>query len=356
MPTESAELSLLSIISLLSFFIFLIVSKFSANIKNGIFLDGDFEKPQAFHSEAIPRSGGLAGLVSLILFFILYFILFEKLLLDYIFLSFGIFSLGFLEDIKLKISPLYRLVLMITILILFIFFFTINISGVDLPFLNMWMRNPLFNGVFILLCFLFIINGANLVDGFNGLLTIHLLIINSVLMFLNFESGNSNLGWIITAQIVVLFCFLVFNFPRAKMFMGDGGSYLFGSLLAYNIIETTNQIPNLSSFFFCILLFYLFFEVFFSFFRKIYLKKSPLKPDNKHLHMLLFTFLEKPKRFKDCNYLNSLVINSAYLFLIIPGIFFRNDGSVCRYLFFFLLLLYLIFYFFLNKYDKKNNF
>ena len=93
-----------------------------------------------------------------------------------------------------------------------------------------------------------------------------------------------------------------------------------------------------------------------SFFRKIYLKKSPLKPDNKHLHMLLFTFLEKPKRFKDCNYLNSLVINSAYLFLIIPGIFFRNDGSVCRYLFFFLLLLYLIFYFFLNKYDKKNNF
>ena len=32
--------------------------------------------------------------------------------------GFGIFSLGFLEDIKLKISPLYRLVLMITILIL----------------------------------------------------------------------------------------------------------------------------------------------------------------------------------------------------------------------------------------------
>ena len=42
-----------------------------------------------------------------------------------------------------------------------------------------------------------------------------------------------------------------------------------GSLVALNTIITNNLNQNYSSFFFCILLFYLFFEVFFSFIRKI---------------------------------------------------------------------------------------
>ncbi len=354
MPTESAEMSLLSVISLVSFFIFLTTSKFSDKIKNGILLDHDFQKPQAFHKKLVPRSGGLAGIISLIVFFVLYYFLFEKFLFNYLILSIPIFLLGFFEDIKFKISPNYRLILMTSVLILFIAFFSINIKGVDVPFLNIWMNNRIFSGAFILLCFLFIINGANLIDGFNGLLAIHLLIINIILVFLNFNNGNQNLSWMIMAQIVILFSFLVFNFPKAKMFMGDSGSYLFGSLVALNIIETNNLNPDISSFFFCILLFYLFFEVFFSFFRKLYLRRSPLKPDANHLHMLLYNFLEKSQKFKDCNYLNSIIINLVYLFLIFPAIFFIDNGFICRYLFFFLLLVYVLFYFLLYSFEKKR--
>jgi UDP-N-acetylmuramyl pentapeptide phosphotransferase/UDP-N-acetylglucosamine-1-phosphate transferase len=50
-----------------------------------------------------------------------------------------------------------------------------------LGFLNNWIENYYFIAIlFSLLCFVFIINGANLIDGFNGLLGIHFLIINSV--------------------------------------------------------------------------------------------------------------------------------------------------------------------------------
>ena len=355
MPTESVSLSLLSIISLVSFFVFLATSKFSNKIGNGILLDRDFEKPQAFHKESIPRSGGLAAIISLTIFFILYYFLFEELLLDYFILSIALFSLGFLEDMKLKISPNYRLVLMVAVLIFFIVFFSINIKGLDVPFVNVWMENSIFSTAFILLCFLFIINGANLVDGFNGLLAIHLLIINIILVFLNFNSNNQNLGWIISAQIVILFSFLVFNFPKAKIFMGDSGSYLFGSLVALNIIETNNSNPEISSFFFCILLFYLFFEVFFSFFRKLYLRKSPLKPDKSHLHMLLYNFLEKSQKFKDCNYINSIVINLVYFCLIFPAIFFIYNGPASKYLFFCFLVIYMVFYFLLYSFEKKQS-
>ena len=354
MPTESVSLGLLSIFSLTSFFVVLITKNFSSKIGNGVLLDQDFDKPQAFHTEAVARIGGLASIISLIIFFVLYYFLFNQILFDYLFLSVAIFSLGFIEDLKFRMNPNYRLTGMVLILIFFIVFFSINIGAVDLVFLSSWMNNQLFENLFLLLCFLFIINGANLVDGFNGLLTIHLLIINLVLFFINLNNGHQDLLLFITAQIVVLTCFLLFNFPKAKIFLGDSGSYLFGSLVAFNVINTHNLNTGISSFFFCILLFYLFFEVFFSFFRKLYLKKSPLKPDKKHLHMLLYNFLNKSQKFKDCNYLNSIIINLIYLCLILPAIFFYDNGFICKYWFFSLLAIYMVFYSLLYSFEKKQ--
>ncbi len=354
MPTESATLSLLSIISLLSFFTFLIVNKFSNKTGNSLLLDQDFNKPQAFHKESIARSGGLASIISLTIFIIFYYFLFQEILIEFFILSFLLFLLGFLEDIKFNLRPSRRLISMIAILLLFINIFSINISSIDIYFLNSWMANNVFATIFILICFLFIINGANLIDGFNGLLTIHLLLINSILLFINLSNNHENLAIIITAQIIVLLSFLVFNFPKAQMFLGDSGSYLFGSLIALNIINTNNLNPQISSFFFCILLFYLFFEVFFSFFRKLYLKKSPLKPDKHHLHMLLFDFLVKSGKFKDSNYLNSLVINLIYLCAILPAIFLQENGLICKYWFFSLLALYIVFYYLLYSFTKKQ--
>ena len=351
MLNESIELSFLSLFAFISFFISLIIQKFFSK-SNSILLDRDFTKPQAFHSEAVSRSGGLAAIISLIIFFIVYYFIFKIILFDFFFISLSLFLLGFLDDAKINISPKIRLILMISILSAILIVFSINLESVDLTFLNIWLSNYIFQVIFILLCFLFIINGANLIDGFNGLLGIHLLIINSILLFVNLDQPESELNLIIAAQIIVIFSFLLFNFPKAKIFLGDGGSYLFGALLVLNVIYTNNFNPTNSSFFFCIILFYLFFEVFFSFFRKIYLKKSPLKPDNMHLHMLIFRHLKNLKRFKDCNYINSILINSVYVMLIAPGFYFRDNGLFCRYWFFTLLILYVFSYMRLLKNDK----
>ena len=121
-----------------------------------------------------------------------------------------------------------------------------------------------------------------------------------------------------------------------------------------DIINTNNLNPQISSFFFCILLFYLFFEVFFSFFRKLYLKKSPLKPDRSHLHMLTYNFLANSLKFKDSNYLNSLLINAIYTSLILPAVFFLDNGLICKYWFFSLLILYIVFYSLLYSFAKKQ--
>ena len=355
MQTESIELSILSLFAPISFFIFLICQKISSKESLSFFLDHDFSKPQAFHGEPIARIGGLASLISLIIFFILYYLIFEKILYDYLFVSLTLFLIGLLDDIKISINPKTRLILMIIFLIFFISYFSIDILRVDLNFLNNWLENRFFQLSFILLCFLFVINGSNLIDGFNGLISIHLLIINALLLFINLIYGNMELSVFITAQIIILFSFLLFNFPKAKMFLGDGGAYLFGALIALNVIKTNNLIPEITSFFFCIILFYLFFEVFFSFFRKIFEKKNPLKPDDNHLHMLLFKKLNKKVEAKKANFLTSLILNSYYAVLILPSIFFTENGFICRYLFLTLLFIYILTYYYFRKDSFINN-
>ena len=63
MGSESIEASFLSIFALISFFIFLIVSKYSFKIRKVALLDSDFVKHQAFHRYPVTRSGGIGLIV-----------------------------------------------------------------------------------------------------------------------------------------------------------------------------------------------------------------------------------------------------------------------------------------------------
>ena len=272
MIMESIELSFLSIFAMITFFIFLAINKYSYKFKKGILLDKDFSKPQAFHRYAVSRSGGIAAIISLNIFFGIYFLIYSEILYEYISISFLMFLVGFLDDIKVKIQPLLRLLLMIAFLTFLIYFLPIKISNIDIPFLAPFLQNNIFSIFFVLLCFLFIINGANLIDGFNGLLTINLIIINTILVYININSGYNEFSTFLIAQIIILISFLLFNFPSAKIFLGDSGSYLMGSLAALNTISTNNLNPHISSFFFCILLFYLFLKSCFHLSEKVYKK------------------------------------------------------------------------------------
>ena len=119
------------------------------------------------------------------------------------------------------------------VLLLFIIIYTLPISifFIDIPILSSMMQNHIFSSLFVLLCFLFVINGANLIDGFNGLLTINLIIINVILAHVNINNENSEISILIISQVIILLSFLLFNFPNAKLFLGDSGSYTMGGLL-----------------------------------------------------------------------------------------------------------------------------
>ena len=317
-----------------------------------VLTDSDFDKPQAFHSEYILRLGGTAIFFSLNIVFLYLFYFKNIFIIEYISFSAIFFMLGIFDDSKIKIAPKFRLIMMIVFLITLVISCDLYIEKSGIESLNNLLEIDIFALPFICLCFLFIINGSNLIDGFNGLLGIHSLIIFIILFIINFTNGNTDLMYILLYISIVILVFLKFNFPHAKMFLGDSGAYIIGSLIAVSAIKTSIINPSISPFFFCILLFYLFTEVFFSFFRKILIaRQSPLLPDNKHLHMILYKFFLKNKKTKlESNYSVSIYINLIYLILILPGVFFMEYGLFCRYYFFSLLIIYPIFY---KVIDKK---
>ena len=298
-----------------------------------LLVDDQFSKPQAFHDSPVSTAGGLVIFLSFLIL-IIYSLIFKNIFFEeYLMFCTLFFLLGFIDDIKVNIKPKTRLFSMIVLLIILVGYTDFHIDKTGIEFLNDWIQSSkTFSLVFVCLCFLFIINGANLIDGYNGLLGFHSLIIFLNLFLVNYLSGNTDLANFLIFIIVILSIFIFFNFPRAKIFLGDGGSYLLGSLIAISTIQTSLANPTVSPFYFCILLFYLFFEVFFSFFRKLSKKKSPFYPDAKHLHMLLYKKLIKKNSDKlKSNYFVSVIVNTIYLILIIPAMFMMKDGIFCKY-------------------------
>jgi len=233
--------------------------------------------------------------------------------------------------------------------------FYVQNTGID--FLNRFLEIDIFALFFICLCFLFIINGSNLIDGYNGLLSIHTLIILINLFVINYSSGNNDLAFLIFSGILIITIFLKYNFPNATVFLGDSGSYFLGTFTAISIIKTSILNPMISPFYFCILLFYLFFEVFFSFIRKIAVeKRSPLFPDNKHLHMLIYKYFFKKNNDKlKSNYYVSIILNLVYLIFILPAIFMMENGMFCKYYSLVLFITYLLSYKIIYEKLTKSN-
>jgi len=89
--------------------------------------------------------------------------------------------------------------------------------------------------------------------------------------------------------------FLIFNYPRGLIFLGDGGAYLVGFLVAELAVLLVQRNTSVSPWFALLLFGYPVWETLFSGYRKKILQgRSPGEPDGLHLHMLIHKRLIRP--------------------------------------------------------------
>ena len=156
-----------------------------------------------------------------------------------------------------------------------------------------------------------VINGSNFIDGLNGLLLGYYLIILLILYKLGIFT-EINLELIqINLLIVLLICLLLFNILN-QFFMGDSGAYTLSLIVSFFLISIYQNHQIFSPFFIILLLWYPCFENLFSIIRKLNIRNSPMSPDNKHFHQLLFLLIKKKFELNN-NYANNY---SSFLILL----------------------------------------
>ena len=309
-----------------------------------------YEKHQKLAGkESIPLIGG-------IVIFIYYSYTVSINDLNFLVISFLILLLGFFSDNNSIQSPKLRLILQTLILTTFIYISDLQIDDLRNNFLNNFLSNYYFGLFFTTFCLLVLINGSNFIDGLDGLNLGYFFIVTFIVIYIA-KTNNIEIDENKIKVIFYLISFLLIMNIKNFLYLGDSGSYLIGFIFGVFLIELNNYNYFLSPYYIALLLWYPAFENLFSIIRKKIKKKDPLKPDNNHLHQLLFNFFKKKqvkiiKKFS--NFISSLLIIFYNLLIFLVGSNFLNHTKILIFLLLINILNYLIIYFILKKFSSSN--
>ena len=310
-----------------------------------------FDKPDKHlkkHKSNVPLLGGVIIIINFLIlsiFLIFSGIPFENLLVskkEYvsIFLLVLCFFLLGLYDDKFKLNPDKKFILSIIFSILAL---TLNknllIENFNLSFYDKSIILNEFSFFFTLFCIIVLINALNFYDGINGQSLIFFIIV------FGFLSLHSPLQ-LFYLTLIFICVFILFLNLKNKVFLGDSGIYLLGSILAILLIYEHNIFRTIK---FADEIFLLLILPGVDLLRltltRIINGKSAFYGDRNHIHHLLI------KKY-------SLLFSNITLFsvAVIPVILF----SYFKLNFFLVFFIFLVIYVFLiqipNLNDKKHNY
>jgi len=190
-------------------------------------------------------------------------------------------------------------------------------------------------------------NAINIIDGFNGLASGIILLILVSFSIVG-QHHDENIQAIISITTGTTLGFFLLNFPKGKIFLGDGGAYLLGFIVAIIGIFLAGRYEDISPWYILAIFIYPVWEVIFSIIRKLSIGLSPLSPDAYHLHMLIYKHITKN------NPLTSLFILIYTLPFMIISTLYPNRSSTNITVSFFFITCYLIFYYYLYRKDKTS--
>lgn len=205
---------------------------------------GVVDRPGArkVHRRPIPRIGGLAIYLAFWGAFlpllapgihnatnILYQIAHEPLMIPLALGGAVVFALGLWDD-KRGLNPWLKLVVQI-LAAMVVYFCGVRITSFTLPGIGFVHLGPLALPATVF-WILLVINAINLIDGLDGLAAGVSFFACMVLVVLGVIGGRYFLAAVTAALAGAILGFLRYNFNPAIIFMGDGGSYFLGFMLA----------------------------------------------------------------------------------------------------------------------------
>jgi len=304
---------------------------------------------QKFHKNPVPHIGGALLFTG---FFIgLWFLpAAQEIRLLLLVASLPVFIAGIAEDCTGKIGPTLRMIAALLSITIAFFYLDIGIRSLNFAWPDYLLSN--FNFLSLLFTLLVVgglINAINIIDGYNGLMAGYSILALLAIAYVSHILGDGLVFQLSLTLTASLAGFFVFNFPLGKIFMGDGGAYFVGLIMAVIGLMLGIRNDEVSHWFVLLLFIYPLYETAFSIYRKAIVRGTSVsQPDGYHLHMLIYKRVVKCKKFKNntvvCNSLTSPFLWVLSLFSIIPAVIWFNNQTMLIVWAFVFMLVYTIIY------------
>lgn len=254
--------------------------------------------PQKFHSAPTPRIGGLGVMAGLFVSGAALLAIVQSAASEqfgYLLLaSLPAFAGGITEDTTKNVGVLTRLLLTMLAAAFGVWLLGAVIPRLDIPGFDVLLKWAPFAIAFTMFAVGGVANAINIIDGYNGLAAGHAVIVLAAMAYVSALVGDAFLFTSALAMIGALLGFLAWNYPKGKIFLGDGGAYLLGFWLAELSVLLVARHPEVSPWFPMLLLVYPIFETLFSMYRRKFVQgQSPGRPDRMHMHQVIYMRLTR---------------------------------------------------------------
>lgn len=284
--------------------------------------DTDQHSPQKVHVTVVPRIGGVGVAVGLIAGWVTT-ALQDHPCSDEI-LALGAcagiaFTAGLVEDLTKRVTPRQRMLATLLAATVALVWLDGGITRTDIPGLDLLLLLPAVSWALTLFAVAGVANSVNIIDGFNGLASMCVAIMLAGLAIVAYTVGDKVVLHGALMGLGAVLGFFVWNYPKGRIFLGDGGAYCLGFWAAELGILLVNRNPTVSPLFPLLLCAYPIFETVFTMYRRKVLRGRPVgQPDAGHLHSLVYRRLMRwavGKRDK-ANLVRRNAMTSPYLWLL----------------------------------------
>jgi len=254
---------------------------------------GHFSLDSAFgvqhhHTEPTPRIGGVAIVMGLLATWLLAAPNVRAILDPMLLAGIPAFAFGLAEDITKKVGVLPRLLATIFSGILVWYQTGIAMQHTGVPLIDWLLQFVPVAVLFTAFAVGGVANAINIIDGFNGLAAGSIAIMLGAMGLVAQQVGDVSLASVCFAVAVIALGFGAVNWPLGKIFLGDGGAYLLGFLLAWMAVLLPMRNPQLNAWSTLLVCAYPVLEVGFSVRRRRRREgHHPGQPDKVHLHHLI---------------------------------------------------------------------
>jgi UDP-N-acetylmuramyl pentapeptide phosphotransferase/UDP-N-acetylglucosamine-1-phosphate transferase len=312
---------------------------------NGHFLaDHDLSGPQKFHARPVPRVGGLS--LALGLLAATAWMCWDGqpegpwsawLLLCAV----PAFGSGSLEDVTKKVSARVRLYCTMGAAALAVWLMESMISRSGISALDVVIGFAPVAFVLTLVVVGGVANSVNIIDGFNGLASMCSALIFGAIAYVAMQVGDTFVLSMALACLGAILGFFVFNYPAGLIFLGDGGAYLLGFMLAELALLLVHRNEAVSPMFALLVCIYPVFETGFSMYRRKVVRKMPsMAADGIHLHSLIYRRVMRwaagdrtPQAMTRRNSMMSPYLWALCTLSVVPAVlFWRHTGLLLMFL------------------------